>query len=452
MITKKKKEIYMSGKITRRGLIRVLSFAVALIAVLSAANIIYMHKLCVLNNAREAEYMRAVYELCDSSDKIYSALVKSKCATDPSMLTKLSNIILEESSSAKSALLDLPLTETELSGTEKYFSQIGNYAYYLSEKASQGEVSYEEYLTLSRICTNAKELRDKLYSLETELFISDKSLRELFDSLEDSSFITEGLSGIEKTLSETPKLIYDGPYSDHILEKEPLMTSDANPVPREDALRKAVMATGLEEWELSDGSDEEGKMPSYRFYADGVNVSVTKQGGYLSYMIKSRTVKTEEISVTDALRRAELYLETLGITDMEKTYYESYNNVMTVNFAYKQDDVICYTDLIKVSVALDNGEILGFDGRGFLTNHHTRSMALPSISKTQAQEKLSPNLEAVSSRLTLIPSDDIEEKICWEFKCKTDDGMEVLVYINAETGAEEDILILITLSGSILTA
>ncbi len=59
---------------------------------------------------------------------------------------------------------------------------------------------------------------------------------------------------------------------------------------------------------------------------------------------------------------------------MKTTYYENIDNVLTVNFAYNDLDVCCYTDLIKVSVAMDDGEILGFDAKGFLVNHYDRDI------------------------------------------------------------------------------
>lgn len=441
----------MNYRFSRRTLIRIVCFSLAIMGVLAASNIVYMSKLSVASNAIEATYLRSVEELCAGTDKIYSALTKSKCSASDRMLTKLSGELREQATNAKNALLDLPLSQVELSNTEKFFSQIGNYAAYLAKKLAADELDYEDYLTLSKLCEYAKNLRDKLYELESRLYSRGERLSELFEDLEDGSFVMDGISGIEDNFKDMPKLIYDGPYSDHILEKEPKMTADAIGFSREEAAKKAAKATGLEDWQLEDAeSSEEGKMPSYRFKADGVTVSVTKLGGYLSYMLKSRDVTNEDIDITEAIRRAELYLDTLGIPSMTKTYYECYNNVLTVNFAYKQDDTVCYTDLIKVSVALDNGEILGFDARGFLVNHYERDLYEPVISKTEAQSKLSPNLSVVSSRLALIPTDNIDETLCWEFRCKTDDGLDVLVYINTATGDEEDILILLIMDKSTL--
>ena len=124
-----------------------------------------------------------------------------------------------------------------------------------------------------------------------------------------------------------------------------------------------MKATGLKT--LEDDEDEGGKMPSYSFKGENTSVSVTKKGGLLSYMIKSREVLEENISTKEAKKKAEEYLKELGIKNMKTTYHETLYNSCTINFAAMDGDVTLYTDLIKVTVALDNGEILGFDARGY---------------------------------------------------------------------------------------
>ena len=60
------------------------------------------------------------------------------------------------------------------------------------------------------------------------------------------------------------------------------------------------------------------------------------------------------------------YLSNIGFKNMHQTYYTKRENILTVNYAYKQDDVIIYADLIKVKIALDDGEILGVETKGYL--------------------------------------------------------------------------------------
>lgn len=442
----------MLFEITRRGIVRIISFSVAIVLVLAVANIVYMKKLEAVNYVIESGYREAVEELASSADKISSTLTKGKYSNDAAMTARLANELITQSNTAKEALLKLPVSSFDLEDTNKFLSQVGNYAYSLSEKAARGEpYDISDTDNLEALSDIAEQFSELIWQLKNKMFSSDEELYEMFEDL-DELLILEDLTNLESGFDEMPKLIYDGPYSDHILEKTPKMLEGAEEVTLEQAAEKAAKLLGVEAWELqSSDTGEEGKMPSYCFWTENGYAAVTKQGGYLNYMIKSRNVRDDEIEEEQAVRLAGLYLESLGIENMESTYYEEYNNVLCVNFAYKDGDVICYTDLIKVSVALDNGEIMGFDGRGFIVNHYDRNIHEPSIPQTEAQQKLSPFLRVSGSKLALIPTDATDEKLCWEFKCGTDDDETILVYINAETGAEEDILILLITDSGTLT-
>ena len=72
---------------------------------------------------------------------------------------------------------------------------------------------------------------------------------------------------------------------------------------------------------------------------------------------------------------------------MMDTYYLSEDNTATINYAYKQDDVIVYPDLIKLKIALDTGEIIGFEAKGYLSSHRVRDIPKPAISMEGSQGK-----------------------------------------------------------------
>lgn len=442
----------MLFEISRRGLVRVISFSLALIFVLAAANFVYMKKIEKMSYVIESGYQEAIEELASSADKISSALTKGRYSNDAAMMARLSNELITSADTAKEALLKLPVSSVDLEGTNKFLSQIGNYAYSLSEKAARGEAhEISDTDNLKSLSKTATDFSNAVWALKSKMLTQDDDLYEIFDDLDDL-IILDDLADLESGFDETPKLIYDGPYSDHILEKTPKMIQNAEEVSVEEATEKAARALNLEGWELTlSETGEEGKMPSYCFSSENGYAAVTKHGGYLNYMIKSRNVLDDEMETKEALRLARLYLDSLGIENMQSTYYEEYNNVLCVNFAYRDGEVLCYTDLIKVSVALDNGEIMGFDARGFIVNHYERDLPSPKISEAEAQQKLSPFLKVTSSQLALIPTDAVDEKLCWEFKCQSDDDEAILVYINAETGVEEDILILLISDDGTLT-
>ena len=72
------------------------------------------------------------------------------------------------------------------------------------------------------------------------------------------------------------------------------------------------------------------------------------------------------------------------------------------------------------------------------------------ITKEEAKKVLNKQLEIQSENLAMIPTKWKTEILCWEFKGKVEDN-EFLVYINAQTGKEEDILVIVNTPDGTLT-
>ena len=77
-------------------------------------------------------------------------------------------------------------------------------------------------------------------------------------------------------------------------------------------------------------------------------------------------------------------------------------------------------------------------------------MSQIKVSKEEAKAKINKNLQIESERLAIIPTEFQTEIMCWEFKGRVDDR-EFLVYINVETGKEEDILVILNSDEGTLT-
>lgn len=446
--------------VTRRTIIRICSLAAAAVAALAVRNVQLMKQNTVNSQNLEYSYLRAVEDLSTAADNINNTLQKELCAGTADMHETLSAQLWRESSAAKAALSQLPVEELQLENTYKFLSQVGNYALSISEKVKEGEeISMEEYQNLKVLHEFSQRLCDDMWELESSITSGEISLAEVADQAkhtgeeENAPTVTEGFEDFEEGFDSYPTLIYDGPFSDHILEKTPRMTQSAEEVTQKKALERCMLALGINSTEFTQISEEDGKMPSWVFSDDSGSVTcgVTKNGGYISYFLKSRQVNSSTISKEEALAAADKFLENLGIGSMTKTYYEDYNGIMTVNYAYSDNGICCYTDLVKVSVAMDNGEILDYDARGFLVNHQKRDYSDDRISVLDAQQKVSPMLEVLSRQLAVIPSDSTEELLCYEFKCRTEDDTHVLVYVNAYTGKEEQILILFESESGTLT-
>jgi len=136
---------------------------------------------------------------------------------------------------------------------------------------------------------------------------------------------------------------------------------------------------------------------------------------------------------------------------MTPIYYEQGAGMVIFNFAATQNGVILYTDQIKVTVALDNGQILGIEATDYLMTHHQRVIAKPSLTLAQARGKLSPHLTRINSgRLTLIPKETANEVLAYEFRGELNQDT-FLIYINASNGKEEQVLRLVRNKEGILS-
>ena len=137
------------------------------------------------------------------------------------------------------------------------------------------------------------------------------------------------------------------------------------------------------------------------------------------------------------------------MSGFKETYYFTTEGICVVNFAFVDGQTLCYTDLIKVGVAMDTGEIVLYEASGYISNHKERTYPTPTYTVEQAKELISEALTPKETAIALIPTDAGEER-CYEFLCETEDGQEILVYININTLAEEEILILLKSDGGTL--
>lgn len=398
-------------------------------------------------------YQHALRELAEGVGQMDAALQKSICATSPSMLGTVCTEVYAKSQLAGYALGQLPTAENGFEKTAGFISKVGDYAFSISRRAASEDLDTGEVQEkLKKLSDAASVLAGNLYQLVADLSGKVIDFRMAAETAESAAGAADEVLGQIQTslsmdeLEDLPTLIYDGPFSSHIAEMTPRMTEGKEDVTREKAHEIAAMFIGEDMKKVKPAGEREGGLPAYLFTAKKdmgvVSVEVTKKGGFVSAAFNSRLVEKRAISREDALAIADKYLEDHGYTSMKQSYSMISNNILTVNYAYEQDGVICYPDLIKVSVALDNGAVLGFEAQGYIVNHMERELPNPKVSREEAQEKIAQNLTVDAYALAVIPTSGKNEVFCHEFKCTSTDGRKYIVYINCETGREQDILIL----------
>ena len=104
---------------------------------------------------------------------------------------------------------------------------------------------------------------------------------------------------------------------------------------------------------------------------------------------------------------------------------------------------------INLPLELD-GEIVGVDATGYLNCHFEREIPSNLISIDEARKNISTKAELSSEKLAIIPTEFNTEVLCYEFKGKINE-VEFIEYINAQTGKEEDTLIVTNTENGTLT-
>lgn len=383
-------------------------------------------------------YTRAINDLNGCVENIETTLNKAVYANTATQQNGLAAKLMRETSIAKASVAVLPTTGNSLDKVSKFITQAGDFAMSLSAKVSaKQKITDKEYQTMQELEKYAKTLRGSLLGIQPNL---------------ETPQFTAALEKTASDFTDFPTLIYDGPFSDHINQMKPKLIQGKKEILQGNAQNTAAEFLSITQDKLAHTQDTAGNLPTYNFTGNSgaVRISVTKTGGYISNMTNSREVNAENLTYEDAAKKAREFLKSRDIVNMKESYYVINDGICTINYAYMQGDIVCYPDLIKVLVALDNGEIVGFDSVGYIMNHTDRNLS-PKLTADQAQKNVSSHLKVQKRGLALIPTPGLNEVLCYEFSCTGQDSDRVLVYINANTGFEEQILILQSTDNGVLT-
>ena len=423
----------------------------------------------IVNNKNETKtasqntYNMAFYEVVDYVQNVETYLAKSLISSTPEHGAETLTNVWREANLAQAYLSQLPIESQELANTEKFLNQVSDYSYSLSRKNIYNEsLSDEDLKNLKDLHNYSVELENTLNQLSDDINsgrikwdeLTNKGTTAFAQQVSTSSM--DGFSNLEENFHQYSGLIYDGAFSEHLTngEKKGLTGDD---IDEDIAKQKAIDFIGKDNVQNIEslGFSENATIPEYNFSVktnseNSISISISKKGGHIVYMNSNRDVNFEIISQEEANVKGKEFLNNHGFMNMKETYYLKQDGIVTINYAYVQNDVVVYSDLIKVKVALDNGEVLGIETTGYLNNHTQRDTSNVKISKESAKKTLNKNLQIASEGLAIIPTEFQTEILCYEFKGKVDDK-EFLVYINAENGREEDILIITNTPNGTLT-
>lgn len=435
-----------------------------IIAVIVIGGLIYKMKKNEENyeNQMSSSYDMSLYQLTDHVQNVENFLAKSTISSSSEAGAESLTHVWKEADLAVSYLSQIPLNVEQLNKTAKFLNQVSEYSYSLSRKNIYKEqLSQEDLDNLKLLHQYSVELKESLEEMQEGISIGQITWQDL-QSTEGQDYTRQvdnidniSLVDIDNNFNEFEGLIYDGAFSEHIQlqDKKGLPDTEVT-IDEAEGKVKDILKDNIKTINRK-GKIDQGDIAVYQFEITDqedriTNISMSVKGGKLVLLNKDREVIEEKITRDEANKIGKEFLMRIDFPYMQETYFQTQENIITINYVYKQNDILVYPDLIKVKIALDNGEILGVETTGYLNSHTERTDIIPEITIEKAKQNLNKNLDIQSESLSIIPTEWKTEILCYEFKGKIDET-EFLVYINAKNGREENILVIIETPGGILT-
>ena len=404
---------------------------------------------------------RAFSELVSSVSKLDTAIQKAPLATTPKYASTLFAEIWKESESAKFNLSQLPQGEIDTSKVQDFISTTGDYALYMLRKTAGGEeISSDDLENVKNLAVSSEALAIEISEIKksyndghTENYLMPIKTSNGDDVVTVGNMNTD--NQVDQKFQEFATMVYDGPFSSHIDKLEPELTKNAKDLTEAEAKTKVARFLDTEEENIKFVGKVNTQIPFYKFTStkedDDVAVDITVKGGHVINFTNYREIKELKYNAEQTVEKAEDLIEEAGYDNFEKTYYTENNGIVTINFAYEQDDVIMYPDLLKVSIFKDDGTLAGVEARGYIMSHRERTGLEPAITEEQALKAISSDLIVLDEELAIIPTGGKNEVLTYEFKCENKEGKHYIVYVNAKTAQIENILILIEEENGTLT-
>ncbi len=410
----------------------------------------------------DIQFQRQFYDLIGHVENAQVDLAKAMVSGGSKDIIKYLNDTIFQSYRAQDKLTQLPFDHGGIRRTESFLNQLGDYCTAMVNKSLEGVVLEEsEIKTLGELQNYANILSQQLIELQGQIVKGgvnfgdlrregNRSLSELNNRMKEFNLIN-----FEEKVQDYPELIYDGPFSEHLQGVKPKLKGEK--IKENEALD--IIRKHFNKDEIGDirlvGKTENTPIPGYHVQGYGkedgdISFVITETGGKILWYLNPRPIGESKLDLDNAIKKADEFLKKEGYKDMVSTYTTSYEGQAVINFAYEDGDVIVYPDLIKVKVALDNGEIIGLETQGYLTNHQERNIGEPGVSVQEARQRLSSGVEIEEIRLAIIPTPGKKEVLCYEFKVSHGKD-RYLIYIDANDGQQRQMLLLIDNKDGTLT-
>lgn len=411
-----------------------------------------------LEKVSQNQYQRSLRDFASQLDRLETDLAKGRVAATSSQKVLYLSQAGSISEAAIKDLSQLPAEENGLNYIGEFINRTGDFTRSLAHKISVGHTpTLEEDKTLNdvheRLLVVNQKVQDLVQRVDTEgLAWVDK--RPLWNRMigfwqtgtaeaaaeaadGPASSVRSGLDQLNASLQKLPPFSYVGEYESRSV-KEPLGLPKQE-VDKDTALKAArefLGKVGYPESNLEFSGVSQGPLGVYIFKQGDIFMTVSKRGGKVLIYRDQREFSERGMNAQQAKEKVAQTLKTLG-WDLVLTSTEDFGGYLALEYVSDQNGIRYYPDKVRITVALDKGQIIGYDATPFYAYHQNRNFT-KKLTLEQAQAKLRKGFQVKENRIAVIPVMGNREVMAYEFRGMYQ-GEEYLVYINGENGIEEKI-------------
>lgn len=411
----------------------------------------HREKEAVLLNA-ESTYQRAFHDLAYKVDLLHDEIGNTLAMNSRKSLSPALAEVWRLTSEAHADVGQLPLSLLPFHKTEEFLTDIGNFSYRTAVRDLDKEpLSDKEYASLKKLYGQSADIQDQLRGVQNNVLQHNLRWMDVERALAQGketkdNTIIDGFKTVERTVKGYDNADLNSPSftsfqnrDDHYEHLEGKMIS------KKQAVATVKQYAGVKTARKAETKPNQ-KGARFSFYTvrlkdkNGYETTadVTRKGGYPVWFFNKRPVGKQKISLNGAQKKAADFLNRHHFEKMDMFESMQYDNVGVFSFAAKQGNVRIYPETVKLKVALDNGQVIGFVADDFLKSHQKRDIPKPAISEKEARARVNPKLDIMESRLAIMTGDMNREVLCYEFLGVLHDET-YRIYINAENGNEEKV-------------
>jgi len=438
----------------RGHIVRRLPWIAAMLAVALAAGSLFwgLGQMRVKNQLLtrlENTYQRAFHDLAFNLGAIDAELGKATVAGSPEQAMIRLAAVWRQAYVAQANVGQVPLGVAKLENTGRFLARIGDAVLSIASRGTMPTAEDRQLLSVLR--TQAKEMATSVAAVQATVLgdnvrWTDLEMKTLLDRAPRDSQVLGQFRALEDQIQQFPEIT----FGEHVNVARPApLAVTAEAITQATALERArhfVRDIGADLQLVGQTEVLEAELPHYSFifaHPKDANrhivVEVVRNGGRVFQMFNERQPQEATMDLDAALQRAHNFLGERDLSNLELLGIEEGGGSAIFTFCHIEDGILFYPDLLRVRVALDSGEILSYEGNGHVMFHRPRGNFVGQIGITEAQARLNPELEVADVRRVVIFDRQGREVLCYEFTVARG-REEFLVFINAVTGREENIV------------